>query len=108
MNKKAIIIPTLLLIVGAIVTWAWTSSGTGLSPAGYASYVQNLNNGLLQEQSINDLTLKLQYKPVDYVAVQELRKESISKSEVEPLRKELNGMHYFNLAFRMNSVQMIH
>ena len=74
-----------------------------LEPRALAFFVENEKNGLVQFREVEDLELKVQYKPIDYQVVIEKRKEILSSDEVNAVRKELDGLLYFNFSFRLKN-----
>lgn len=67
-----------------------------LEPAAYRKWVQDNENGLLQERQIEDIVFRAQYKPADYVILREY-KDKLSDSLLKARREELKGMHYLDL-----------
>lgn len=70
--KQKILGYILLLCLGILASCSNT-----LKPKEYVSYVQNPENGLLTKATVNGVKYSLQYEPVDYVVMLELRSFSI-------------------------------
>lgn len=68
-----------------------------LVPRDYAKWIENTNNGLRIEKEIGDYIFDIQYKPLDYAALLEIKKDSVSKQEIEKIKKEMEGLQYYTL-----------
>jgi hypothetical protein len=66
-----------------------------LSPVEYAAWVENKENGLKVEKTISDFTYTLQYKPLEYVALLELKKQEVSKAELKNTMEQFSGLQYY-------------
>ncbi len=67
----------------------------------YATWIEDINNGLKVEKTIEDFTYSLQYKPTEYVALLELKKDSVHLSELNKKISEYDGLQYFS--FRIST-----
>lgn len=72
-----------------------------LLPADYVSWVENLQNGLRVEKTIEDFTYTLQYKPLEYIALMELKKNSITTDELKKTTDNYSELQY--LTFRIST-----
>jgi hypothetical protein len=72
-----------------------------LSPAAYAAWVENADNGLCTEQTAGNFTFSLQYKPLEYVALLNKRSYTIDKATLNNELSEIKDMQYYTL--RINS-----
>lgn len=71
-----------------------------LEPAAYVNWVESDDNGLKVSKAIGDFTFTALYKPLEYLALSELR-DSITKKAVEDKVSEYEGMQYFT--FRISA-----
>jgi hypothetical protein len=67
-----------------------------LDPLEYVKWVSNEQNGVSKSKTIDEVKYLLQYKPHDYLACMELKKDTVNKSEVEKKEQEFKGMLYFD------------
>ncbi len=72
-----------------------------LSPREYIAWVDDKTNGLKVEKTIGEFTYMFQYKPTDYVAIMDLKKDSIKKEELTSKTEEYSGLQYCN--FRIST-----
>lgn len=71
------------------------------APEEYVIWVDDKNNGLKVEKTIEDFTYALHYKPLEYVALQELKKDSVSARELKETMERYSGLQYFT--FRIST-----
>jgi hypothetical protein len=76
---------------------------TKLLPSEYAQWVQNMENGLKQEKTIEELDFSIQYKPYNYIICQEKRSDSIRTIDLDENVKELEGMEYYDFRIKVNN-----
>lgn len=89
MNKKSYIILSLLvMLIGC-------TKELSLTPLDYVKWVEEKENGLHHTLTIKNVQYTAQYKPIDYVIANEIRKEVIDQSEYNKKREELDGFDYF-------------
>jgi hypothetical protein len=81
------------------------SASEKLTPVNYMTWVENKENGLKVEKTISDVTYTLQYKPLEYVALLDLKKEQVSKPELEKKMDEYNSMQYFTFQISADTQQ---
>ncbi len=74
-----------------------------LPPKEYAQFVESKESGLRVSEMVGRLKFELQYRPIDYVIVNEHRQTSISKEIYNEIKKEVDGMLYFNLKISLIS-----
>lgn len=91
----------ILTFIGVI-----SSCSRDLSPIAYVQYVENSVNGLKQETIIEGTKVTLQYKPLDYIIVQNLKQEQINQVQYNQAKSEQGkGYIYFNLRLSINEGQ---
>src|SRR4029077_4471885 len=76
-----------------------------LPPGEYVRWVQDKENGLKKEKTIENIIFTAQYKPCDYVICEEEQKNSIADSTIKKKRSELEGMQYYNLRIELKDGQ---
>jgi hypothetical protein len=76
-----------------------------LSPAEYMAWVQNKENGLKVEKTIGEFTYSAQYKPLAYVALLELKSDTVSEAVLKQKMEEFSGLQYFTLQISADSQQ---
>jgi len=91
-------IRTYILICFSLVV---VSCHHSLKPIEYVKYVEDNKNGLHLKQTRQQFIYSLQYKPLDYVALEELRQEQVTASELQQEKKSFGNMQYFT--FRISS-----
>ncbi len=69
----------------------------------YISYVRNPINGLQKEKVIGNISLALQYKPIDYMVLNETRGKIDGRFEKR--KKELSGLQHYTLKLALSSHQ---
>jgi hypothetical protein len=72
-----------------------------LNPGDYITWMDDKKNGLKVEKMIGEYTYMLQYKSTDYVAVMDLKRDSIGNPEFQKKREEYSSFEYYN--FRISS-----
>lgn len=72
-----------------------------LSPRAYVAWVEDKNNGLKVEKTIEEFTYTLQYKPLEYVALMELKKDAVGGLELNKKIEEYDGLQYYT--FRIST-----
>jgi hypothetical protein len=71
-----------------------------LSPRAYTEWVRNSENGLNVNKRIGDFDFSLQYKPVEFVIMEQYKSDTVSRKSIEGHAKELDGMQYYTLRIR--------
>ena len=73
--------------------------------ANYVKYVDNPDNGLIQEYKNEDKALQIttQYKPTEYLAIKEIGPTAFHPDSILTLAKEFEGGHHFG--FTISSLQ---
>lgn len=74
-----------------------------LAPMEYAAWVEDKNNGLKVEKTIEEFTYTLQYKPTEYVALMELKKDSVRSLELNKKMEEYDGLQYYTFRISTDS-----
>lgn len=74
-----------------------------LSPREYVAWVEDKNNGLKVEKEIEEFTYLLQYKPFEYVALMELKKETVGSLELNKKIEEYDGLQYYTFRISTDS-----
>lgn len=78
-----------------------SASDLTLMPREYVAWVQNLDNGLHSEKTIDEINFSIQYKPYNYIICMEERSDSISSKLVASKVSELNGLDYYDLKIKL-------
>src|SRR5690606_37110039 len=76
--------------------WLLQACSGPLEKASYVDWVQSYENGLHIRQSVDDYIFDVQYKPLDYVALQSLQ-EPFSDQQFQQKRKDLGELQYYTL-----------
>ncbi|MCH8903121.1 MAG: hypothetical protein IIA45_04320 [Bacteroidetes bacterium] len=70
-------------------------SKTALPPHEFAQWVEHENNGLKVYKNIGDYEFTLQYKPVEYIALNQLKHKKLTSKVLDDKINELNELQYF-------------
>lgn len=97
--KRYLIIASILAIV-AITVLAFRPSA--LSPLDFKKWVEAPENGLVQSEFGTTNNYSLQYKPLEYVVINEKKQLEVEASEVEARKAQLQDLQYFTLRVRPN------
>ncbi len=69
-----------------------------LDPLNYRIWVKNEENGLNRAKKVGDYTIRVQYKPIDFVILSELgSKGKYDSKTIEAKKEDLKGMQYYDL-----------
>lgn len=79
-----------------IATIGISCSKDSLSVVDFVRYVKNPDNGLITERKVGDFKFTLQYEPVDYLALRELRNDKITQENFESTKKQFGNSVYFD------------
>lgn len=71
----------------------------------YLGWIENENNGMRVEKKIGDFTFSALYKPALYLAIKELKENSINKKNVEQKIEEYKGLQYFTFRIAAENQQ---
>lgn len=63
----------------------------------YLSWVKNPDNGLMLTKKLGGISYSAQYKPYDFIVLNEQKEYNLTKTIVENREKELKGMIYYNI-----------
>lgn len=74
---------------------------TKLRTEQYINWIEDADNGLRVTKSIGEVTLSLQYKPMEYILAKEQMQESMNGEEKEKRINELGNMQYYNLTYSL-------
>ncbi|MCB0401221.1 MAG: hypothetical protein KDD41_04000 [Flavobacteriales bacterium] len=86
----------LICIVAAAMLFS--CSGTDvLDGKAYLVWVKNPENGLKIQKEMNGISYEAQYKPYDFIVLNEEKNYNLPKSLVDSRKEELSGMVYYNL-----------
>jgi hypothetical protein len=96
MRKKAAI--SFLLLAIAIVM---LSCGRKLvSPHEYVKWMKDKQNGLFVTKTIADFEFSLQYKSAEFIAIEQIRSDSVSSKTIEDRKRAINGMQYYTFRIK--------
>ncbi len=73
-----------------------------LEPNAYVEWVENPDKGLSVQKEFGELVFRVQYKPLDYVVLQE-QGINASGEALEAARKEYEGLQYFNFRIQLKN-----
>ena len=68
-----------------------------LEPEKYAAWVKDKQYGLRKEKEITDIVYSVQYKPVDFLIIQETRGKALSAAEMDEKRQDYAGTEFYEL-----------
>lgn len=94
---RTYLLPTLLLLL------AGCSRGP-LAPAEFMAFAAQKDHGLVQEQEFDDLALRLRYRPVEELVLQELGPE-VAADSIQRTIASRKGAHHFNLQLKALKVK---
>lgn len=80
-------------------------SSQELLPKTFVQWIQNPENGLRKEKTIDDMVFSAQYKPYEYIVCMEERTEEIEDSILKSKMNELNEMQYFDFKMMLKEEQ---
>ena len=95
--KKSIDSSVVTTITWVLMIVVVSSCKNELSPSAYVSWVRNSANGLKVERKIDPYTIAVQYKPQDYMALQEIRGTGMTAVEYDTIEKSYEGAEYYDL-----------
>ncbi len=84
-----------------------TSCGGPLSEKDYVEWVRSTENGLKTVKEVDDLKLTVQYKPHDFVALQESKGKTGDAAGFNELKKELRGLDYYEIKIQAEAGQKL-
>lgn len=68
-------------------------------------YLQNEDNGYIQQKTVNGVNFSLIFKPTDLIVSQMLQSKSVN--DVDSLRNECSKYLYFNLSMSINNQEIL-
>jgi hypothetical protein len=71
----------------------------------YMTWIENKQNGLKVEKKIGDFTYTALYKPYEYLALMELKKENVDKKELYKKMAEYDGLQYYTFRITAENQQ---
>lgn len=69
---------------------------TQLNPLSYVQWVNSEQNELFKSKTIDEVKYILRFKPHEYMACMEIKKDTISAAEIKSKEKEFEGMLYYD------------
>ncbi|OFY66098.1 MAG: hypothetical protein A3H98_11890 [Bacteroidetes bacterium RIFCSPLOWO2_02_FULL_36_8] len=78
-----------------------------LEALAYISYIENKINGLLKDTTAGEITFSLQYKPLAYIALKNLRKLKPTRKEMDDEVNKMNELQYFNFKIAMDDATQL-
>ena len=78
-----------------------TEAPSKLGATEYMNWIENVDNGIKVEKKMGEFTFTAMYKPLEYLALIELKKDNISKKELEKYNAEYSDLQYFT--FRISA-----
>jgi len=87
------------------IVWLLQACSGPLEKSTYIDWVQSYENGLHIRQAVNDYIFDVQYKPVEYVALQRLE-GPFSTHQFQQMKKELGGLQYYTLTVSLKKGQV--
>src|ERR1044071_9168365 len=72
-----------------------------LSPSDYISWVESEESGLHRQRTVGKIKYDLQYKPVEYIYVQE-QKNFNDHVSLAARKKELEGLQYYQMRIALD------
>lgn len=94
-------------LVIVAVSLLLASCSSSLSPSEYVKWVADEDNGLVKTKSIEEISVKVQYKPLPYIIASEMRTNDIESQAYKTREKELEGMQYYNLVLDITDARNI-
>lgn len=95
MSKRLVYLLLMLLFFGC-------SSEKSLDGESYMSWIKNPDNGLVSKKELKGIVFSTQYKPFDFIILNEEKKYDLPTNIVENRKKELDGMAYYNIRIKRN------
>jgi hypothetical protein len=90
-------LPTSFIVLVALLFNACKPASLGIKE--YMAYIDDPSNGLLKTEEIGDFKISVQYRPVEYISVIEVRDadDDLSPAEFSKAMKENENMQFFLL-----------
>ena len=67
-----------------------------LLPSDYVNWFRDSSNGLRESKELGNANFTVQYKSIDFMALQELRSDDISKADLEMTKSKYGDLEYYN------------
>jgi hypothetical protein len=94
-EEKAMVIPRNTVI----------SESPALHINEYMNWIENKDNGLKVEKKIGEVTFSALYKPYEYMAIMELKKEKLTEKKLTEKIAAYEGLQYFTFKIAANNEQ---
>lgn len=91
--RQVIILSLWLLIIHSCSM----NTGSKQSPVELVNWVENPINGLQVSKEVAGFKYRLQYKPLPYLAVKELKSLQVAQTDIDKRVKAMQDMQYFTL-----------
>lgn len=79
-----------------------STSKVALPVEGYIEYIKDTQNNLILTKTISDFSYTIQYLPSEYLALKELKSDSLTAKKIEQKLGELNELQYFVFSIQNN------
>jgi hypothetical protein len=100
-NTRAIHTRLLYVCVASSLFFFVACNTNGYSKDEYIKHIRNENAGLKKTIKNGNLIYLLQYKPIEYMALQETQGVKKSASEFQQIKDTYQGMEYYTLSIRV-------
>lgn len=80
-----------------LISIMFSCSSDELGVKDYLSYIKDGDNGLKITKELNNYQFELQYKPVEFIAINEQRTIHVNDTLFKKRVKELEGLQYYTL-----------
>lgn len=87
-----------IIIVTSFLIVMFSCSNHELKPVSYVLWVEDQKNGLYVEKEIGELVFSVQYKPIDYIILQQSQKPIIDSNDYNKIKQDIEGLLYFNFS----------
>ena len=99
-NSLGIRVANIILIALALITVAGCQQK--VSPKSYVSYCRDSKNGLIKQKNIGDVTVKVDYMPLDLIAINELKRNNITEQEINDIKSTYGNAQYYHMQIKMS------
>lgn len=89
-------------ILGCLLIVLFASCEKKLDAQEFLEFMNNEENELFVEHKSELYTFKGTYMPLEFQILNELKQEIPSKSDVDSVRKEIDGLQYYKLTIKSN------
>ncbi|MGE3823811.1 MAG: hypothetical protein AB7G44_06270 [Bacteroidia bacterium] len=89
-----------VLLLSVVVFYS-CSAVNKVSPVDYVKWVEDENNGLKRTKEIGDYIFELQYQPLEYMALREVKDiNNVTSAEMDSVKNQLSGLDYYKLKIK--------